>query len=180
MRPKARLLLSDECWLALAMLHREAPGRPSFSAREILDRVRQEKAHPELRPGVQPHLYQHNVANVAPSSGRYRMFFRLEDGSLRLFRPGDPSHPDRRGKMQPRRHQLPARFHFLLDWYERDYCGQGSLSEDMDPVLQMRGVGKEIWAGIDPDAYVRELRSGWEIEDSDKQIGVKRGKTQSA
>jgi hypothetical protein len=26
--------------------------------------------------------------------------------------------------------------------------------EDDDPILQMRGVGKEIWADIDADEYV--------------------------
>jgi hypothetical protein len=30
-----------------------------------------------------------------------------------------------------------------------------------DPILQMRGVGKEIWAGIDADEYVRSLRENW-------------------
>lgn len=32
---------------------------------------------------------------------------------------------------------------------------------ETDPVLAMAGVGKEIWEGIDPDEYVRELRKGW-------------------
>lgn len=181
MSGKAHILLSDECWVALATLHREAPGRISFSAREILDRVRKEKAHPELRPGALPHIYQHNVGNVPPSSGRYRMFFRLEDGTLRLFRPGDVCHPDRRGKAQPHRHQLPARFHALLDWYEQEYCAQPSPSEELDPVLLMRGVGKEIWDGIDPDAYVRELRAGWEAEpDVKRETDGDRGKTRGA
>ena len=33
--------------------------------------------------------------------------------------------------------------------------------EEDDPTLQMRGVGKEIWADIDADEYVRSLRSNW-------------------
>jgi hypothetical protein len=32
-----------------------------------------------------------------------------------------------------------------------------------DPVLQMRGVGKEIWADIGSDAFVNSLRTGWEL-----------------
>ncbi len=28
-------------------------------------------------------------------------------------------------------------------------------------LLELRGLGKEIWAGVDPDAYVRELRDEW-------------------
>jgi hypothetical protein len=34
-------------------------------------------------------------------------------------------------------------------------------NEDDDPVLQMRGVGKEIWADTDTDEYVRALRANW-------------------
>jgi hypothetical protein len=33
--------------------------------------------------------------------------------------------------------------------------------EDNDPILQMRGVGKEIWADTDADEYVRTLRANW-------------------
>jgi hypothetical protein len=33
--------------------------------------------------------------------------------------------------------------------------------EEDDPILQMRGVGKEIWADIDADEYVRSLRANW-------------------
>jgi len=156
--------VSDECWIALALLHREAPTRTSFSAREILDRVRAERVCPELRRGVQPHLYQHNVANVTPSSARYRMFYKLEDGTLRLYRPGDNTHPSRRGKTKPERRDLPAAYQYLLDWYENDYVRRGPSPEETDPVLAMRGAGKELWAGVDPDAYVADLRSGWTVE----------------
>lgn len=167
MSARASLLLSDECWVALAILHRKEPGRISFTAREILDQVKEEGAHPELRPGVQPHIYQHNVANVPPSSGRYRMFYRLEDGTFRLYRPGDDFHPSRRGKTRPERSHLPVQYHSLLDWYEREYCAASQApSYENDPVLAMRGVGKEIWEGIDSDAFIRELRSGWPTLDS--------------
>lgn len=30
-----------------------------------------------------------------------------------------------------------------------------------DPVLGMRGVGREIWTGVDVDAYVVDLRARW-------------------
>lgn len=29
-----------------------------------------------------------------------------------------------------------------------------------DPILEMGGMGEEIWEGIDPDRYVKELREG--------------------
>lgn len=30
-----------------------------------------------------------------------------------------------------------------------------------DPILALRGTGREIWADEDADAYVRRLREGW-------------------
>jgi hypothetical protein len=33
--------------------------------------------------------------------------------------------------------------------------------EEDDPILQMCGVGKEIWADTDADEYVRSLRANW-------------------
>jgi len=116
------VLVADECWIALALLQREHPDRMSFSPRQILDRLKQEKAHAALRPGVQTHIYLHNVANIPPNSAKYRLFYRLEDGTLRLFRPGDDFDPARTGKTMPKRSDLPQRYHELLDWYENEYC----------------------------------------------------------
>lgn len=146
--------------MALAALSREHPDRAGFSRREILERIRLQGAHPELRPGVQVHIQQHNVANYPPNAARYRMFYRLADGAYRLFGPGDPYHPSRGGKTHPNRGDLPAKYHGLLDWYEREYCQGETLVED-DPILKMWGLGREIWKGIDADAYVAELRAGW-------------------
>jgi hypothetical protein len=156
--------VADECWIALALLHQAHPERQSFSAREILDRLKLEKAHPEVRAGVSAHIYQHNVANVEPSSARYRMFRKLEDGAYRLFRPGDDFHPARKGKTAPERSELPARYHHLLDWYEREYCSPPTRSdEERDPILQMRGVGKDVWAALGGgDAFVARERAGWD------------------
>jgi len=30
-----------------------------------------------------------------------------------------------------------------------------------DPILALRGLGKEAWRGVDPDEYVAALREGW-------------------
>jgi hypothetical protein len=154
--------VADEAWLALALLQYEHPNRASFSAREILDRVRAEQAHPVLRPGVQVHIYSQNVANVEPNSAKYRMFYKLADDTYRLFRPTDAAHPARKGKMIPERDELPQKYHYLLDWYEHEYCGKHSATpEEDDPILQMWGVGKEIWADTNADDYVRSLRADW-------------------
>ncbi|MGB6945697.1 MAG: hypothetical protein WBE37_25090 [Bryobacteraceae bacterium] len=154
--------VADEAWLALALLHYEHPNRDSFSAKEILDRVKTEQASPELRPGVQVHIYLHNVANAEPNSAKYRMFYKLGDDTYRLYRPMDTAHPARKGKMIPERDELPEKYHYLLDWYEREYCSkQTATKEEDDPILQMRGVGKEIWADTNADEYVQSLRSDW-------------------
>jgi hypothetical protein len=149
--------VADEAWLGLALLQHEHPERVSFSAREILDRVKAERASGELRAGVQPHIYLHNVANAELNPAKYRMFYKLQDNTYRLFRPTDTAHPARKGKMIPERDELPAKYHYLLDWYESEYCGkQGLVIEEDDPILQMWGVGKEIWADTNADDYVRD------------------------
>ena len=154
--------VADEAWVGLALLHREHPERESFTARDILDRVKTAGATSELRPGVQVHIYLHNVANVEPNSARYRMFWKLPNDTYRLIRPGDHPHPLRKGKTKPDRDELPEQYRYLLDWYEQEYCDkQGGVREEDDPILQMRGVGKEIWADTDADEYVRSLRSNW-------------------
>jgi hypothetical protein len=157
--------VADEAWIALAKLHRKHPERQSFRPQEVVQSARQLGLHTQLRPGVQTHVYKHAVANVAPTAGRYRMFYRLDDGSVRLFRPGDIAHPNRRGKITPKREEIPAEYQHLLDWYERKYAEEATppRPED-DPILQLVGLGKEIWEGIDADEYIRELRSGWEDE----------------
>ena len=157
------MLVADEAWCALALLHREQETRESFSAKEILDRVKAERASPVLRPGIQAHIYLHNVANLEPNSARYRMFYKLPNDTYRLFRPTtDQPHPSRKGKIKPSREELPVQYHHLLDWYVQEYCTKESaMKEEDDPILQMRGVGKEMWASTDADEYVRDLRSNW-------------------
>ena len=95
---ETRILVADEVWCALAMLHKNHPQRVSFSAKEILDQVRTEHAHTDIRAGVQAHIYLHNVANLGPNSARYRMFYKLENDTYRLYRPGDAAHPLRKRK----------------------------------------------------------------------------------
>jgi len=156
------LLVADEVWLGLATLLRNQPQRESFTGGEILEQVKSLKMHETLRAGVQPHIYLHNVANVAPNPAKHRLFYRLPDGAYRLFRPGDDHHPARTGKTAPHRNELPACYHDLLDWYENEYCGGRRPSPiEEDPVLQMRGVGKELWADENGDTFVARLRAGW-------------------
>lgn len=41
-----------------------------------------------------------------------------------------------------------------------EYAGGGGYRE-ADPILSLRGLGKELWANEDADAYVERLREGW-------------------
>jgi hypothetical protein len=159
-----QVLVADEAWIALASLHRKHPKRQSFSAAEIMESAKREKAHPELRAGLQPHIYLHNVANLRPNSASYRMFYKVGAG-YRLFHPGDDFHPDRKGKVAPHREELPKQYHPLLDWYEKQYSRQASTTnDDEDPVLQMWGVGKEIWKDEDGDTFIARERAALDHE----------------
>src|SRR5260370_30471292 len=66
------LLVADEVWLGLALLHRERREKGSFTAREILDRIKAERASPEMRPGLQPHVYLQTLptwSRIQPDTG---------------------------------------------------------------------------------------------------------------
>jgi len=145
-------------WIATALLHREHPGATDFSLSEIEARLRRESIAGVVRKGVYPHVSAHCVANRPPSPGRYRMLVETAPSRRRLFRPGDSYHPDREGaKTQPRRDDIPRKYHGLLDWYERDYAGQ----ETDDPLLGLARRYRSLWKDTDADAYVRALREEW-------------------
>ena len=155
--------VADEVWIATALLQRENPRQEDFSVAEIVARTRRENIFGELRPGVQVHSYLHCVANLPPNPGRYRMLYATGKNTRRLFHENDDFHPARaKGKITPRKEDIPARYHALLDWYQDKFAGKRKSIEKRDPILELRGLGKEIWAGEDPDEYVSRLRGGWE------------------
>lgn len=160
--------IADRIWIAVALLHKRHPSRTAFSKSEILESaVREGLAAGVERGTLNAHLDQHLVANLAPSSGKYRMLFETEDGNLRLYRPGDRTHPARDqlrkpSKSMPRPQEIPQRFHDLLDWYATwSRNGQSERSpadyED-DPLIRLIGSGKHIWADEHADEYVENLR----------------------
>ena len=155
--------VADEVWIAAALLHRENPQRTEFTVSDIVERAKKEGVAGELRPGVYVHVVQHCVANRAPNPGRYRMLVQIGKNLRRLFRPGDAYHPDREGsKTVPDRGDIPTNYHPLLDWYASEYVRRGRDSGKTDPLLALRGSGKELWANEHADEYVRRLREGWE------------------
>lgn len=159
-----RTRVADEVWIAVATLHRSHPDRADFTIREIMEQAEATNVTgtKPLRPGVKVHAYLHCVANRPPNPGRYRMLFETEGGRRRLFRPGDPCHPLRvAGKDTPKRHEIPIGYRDLIDWYVGEYAG-GAADDTGDPVLSLRGLGREIWADEDADAYVHRQRAAWQ------------------
>jgi hypothetical protein len=163
--------VADEVWIATALLHREHPERDDFTISEIVERAEREKLTARLRPGVRVHATAHCVADLRPNPGRYRMLRSTPGGRRRLFRPGDPFHPDREGaKTTPSPDEIPQAYQDLLSWYETEYRGRGSsgggesrpLARGVpDPLLDLRGSGAELWRDETPDQYVERLRSDW-------------------
>jgi hypothetical protein len=161
-KPVTSIKVADEVWIATALLHRENPKREDFSVSEIVARARRENITGELRPGVQVHAYLHCVANLPPKPGRYRMLYATGKSTRRLFRQGDDFHPERRaGKITPSKENIPSQYQRLLDWYRDKFIGKRKSVEKRDPILELRGLGKEIWVGEEADEYVSRLRGGW-------------------
>lgn len=160
---ETELKVADEVWIAAALLHREHLEALDFAVEEIVERARREGLHKPLRRGVYVHVIQHCVANRPPNPGRYRMLFETGPGRRRLFRSGDSYDPAREGaKTVPAMEDIPSEYAALLDWY-RDW-NRDSVEDRIknDPVLALRGSGKELWADEHADEYVRRLREGWE------------------
>jgi hypothetical protein len=86
----------------------------------------------------------------------------LETGQSRrrLYRPGDPHHPDRRGRLVPARLDVPEEYRTLLDWYEAQFASEPKR-RGPDPLLALRGSGRTLWADEHADDYLRRLRDAW-------------------
>ena len=155
----AAVRVADEVWIATALLHREHPKAQDFSLKEIRARLIRESVTGDERPGVQPHISVHCVANRPPDSGTYRMLFETAALRRRLFRPGDAYHPKRDGgKALPARDEIPAKYWPLLDWYERKWAPAPAG----DPLLALASRYRDLWKSVGADDYVKRLREGFE------------------
>jgi hypothetical protein len=172
------LLLADRIWIAVALLQKESPNREDFSKDEIRRKLSDTGLADGTKPGsVNAHLKEHMIANVPPSSTKYRMLFETRGGRLRLFRPGDDVDTARiqlrkPSKSAPRRAEIPEKFRSLLDWYETWIgapapAGPSSsppsssnlvANYDDDPLIRLIGSGKHVWADEHADEYVENLR----------------------
>jgi hypothetical protein len=153
------IFLADRIWIAVALLHREFPGREDFSRGEIRSKLNEAGLSSGLKPtSVGAHLKQHLVANLRPSTTGYRMLFETRPGYLRLARHGDYVDPQRRSKQVPRRDELPEKYNPLLDWYEEWSGHSAERNWEDDPLIRLIGSGKHIWADEHADEYVENLR----------------------
>jgi len=48
----------------------------------------------------------------------------------------------------------------LLGWYESHYARR-TMRKEADPLLALKGSGRELWADEHADDYVKRLREGW-------------------
>ena len=154
------LSVADEAWIATALLHREHPDEQDFSTKDIVRRAERIAGPRPLRRGVGHHVSYHAVAQKKPNPGQHCLLFETARGRRRLFRPGDPRHPERRGKELPRKDQLPPAYRSLIDWYRTVYTASAGAPPP-DPILALRGLGRTLWEDEDADAYVSRLRAGW-------------------
>lgn len=159
------ILVADEAWLATALLHREHPDSDDFSLDDIRDRARRE-FHDD-RPGVWQHIVSHCVASNRPNPAQYRMLHGSARGRRRLYRPGDPVHPERKGKIYPEKRAIPERYHQLLDWYLSDYSRRRTgLTGSSSPAVWLKFVG--LIPAYDLQRISEAIRSGCEQVDSNE------------
>lgn len=168
----AGLKVADEVFLAVALLTRERPDAEDYSVDEILARLEKENLCGAVRPGVAVHIRQHCVANKPANPGNYRMLIATARNRRRLYRQGDPVDPTRVGRTVPDKADIPVTHHYLVDWYQSEYCkpvegGPAARPEAagdgwLGGLLAMQGLGRGMWKEEGPDAYVSRLREGWE------------------
>jgi len=161
---KTGVKVADELFLIVALLTKEQPDRSSFSIPEILDRAQREGLgkHRSDQGSLKQHAYEHAAANVRPGRGKYRMVFREKDNTIRLLQAGDPVHPGRDGKEWPEARDIPAKYLPLVMWAQERYASRKSEGKPwLSDLLALRGLGKEIWKGVNADDYVNALRGEW-------------------
>ncbi len=162
-------LLADRIWVAVALLHQESPGRKDFTKEEIRQKLHEIGLMEGLNPAsVAAHLKEHLVANVPPSTSKYRMLYETTPGgNLRLFRPGDFTYATRYQKRKPSKtvpksEEIPKQYRQLLDWYEAwskgTHAAEAPINWEDDPLIRLIGSGKHIWADEHADEYVENLR----------------------
>jgi hypothetical protein len=132
--------VSDEAWLATALLQREYPDAEDFSLDDIREKSLIE--FHDRRPGVWQHIVSHCVASNPPNPAQYRMLHSTGRGRRRLYRDGDPAHAERHGKIHPEKRNIPEKYHSLVDWFVTEYNHKNnSSSGSSNPGVLLGFVG---------------------------------------
>ncbi len=161
---KTGVKVADELFIVVALLTRERPDRSSFSIPEILERARVEGLgrHRSDQASLKQHAYEHAAANVPPGRGKYRLVYREKDNTIRLLQAGDRVHPGRDGKEWPDVKDVPENYVPLVRWAQERFANRKVEGKPwLHELLALRGLGKEIWKGVNADEYVSELRGSW-------------------
>ena len=157
-----QLNVADEVFIAAALLQKENPNREDFTIREIVARAAAEKLVIPQRPGVSVNASLHCVANKPPNPGRHRMLYATGLHTRRLLRASDYVHPERDGKIFPDPESVPAKYRELIEWAKRRF-GKGGprAARWLEGLFHLRGLGRQLWQGEDPDEYVKNHRENW-------------------
>ena len=110
--PKSKVKIHVAVYLVSRML---AGKKKTFTAKELIDRVRQE--FDDWRPGVTFYVTSHAVANAKKATGVvYNYLWRTRYGIYRCFDPErDVPHPSRRdAATEPQPGDVPQKYRYLL------------------------------------------------------------------
>lgn len=155
---ETHLSIADTIWLAAALLHQAHPDAQGFDHQTLLKKVAELDA--SLNPrSISTHLSTHCVASKKANPATLRILTENPDGSLRLYREGDPFHPSRRsGRTTPKYRSLPDTYKDLLRAYYTEGPAE-SIPPEQDPILAISGVGREMWKKLGGgEAFIRALR----------------------
>jgi hypothetical protein len=152
------MTIADSIWVATALLQKNQPEVTGFDDETILRKTLE--LDPTLNPrSVSTHLSVHCIASKEANPASLRILTKNPDGTLRLYHEGDPYHPTRRnGRTAPRPNALPEKYRGLAD-RRGTFSNESAALVEQDPVLAMRGVGKEMWKALGGgEAFIRALR----------------------
>ena len=152
------LKAGDSVWVATAILQQQHPEESSFPVSEIVAKVKELGLTDREEISVYVHANQHCVANRPPNPAKLKMLIETADGERRLFCPGDRYDRQRDGRSTPKPSDLPVEYLPLLEWY-RVWCDERRAGDcPVDPLLALRGSGRELWASEHADVYLENLR----------------------
>lgn len=162
---------ADLVWLATARLQVERTERSGFTPEEILKKVLEmEPDNGFSQNTLRTHISRHCVANLPPAGPPHRMLTRNPGGTYRLYRSTDEFHPARaHGKTCPEAEAIPAKYKDLVDWFHREYDRRPEPATAEDPLLVLRGLGKEVWKKLGGgERFIRDLRANWYGSEEDR------------